>query len=71
MPSRPIFNGHHSSRLPEIPLPSFDGELSEWPVFRDYFTVRVVNSTEHSNIERFSYLLEINYRIKLSDISVL
>lgn len=46
-----------SSHLPEIPLPSFEGNLPEWPVFRDRFVAFVVNRPELSNIERFYYLL--------------
>ncbi|XP_016659288.1 uncharacterized protein LOC107883570 [Acyrthosiphon pisum] len=44
-------------RLPEIPLPTFNGELSSWPVFRDRFTARVIERDDLSNIDRFYYLL--------------
>jgi len=46
-----------SSRLPEIPLPTYNGDLSGWPVFRDRYTALIVNRPELSNIERFYYLL--------------
>jgi len=45
------------SRLPEIPLPTFSGDLSDWPVFRDRFNARVIERTDLSNIDRFYYLL--------------
>ncbi|KAF0724709.1 Uncharacterized protein FWK35_00038057, partial [Aphis craccivora] len=45
------------SRLPEIPLPSFSGDLIEWPVFRDRFLARVGHIPNLPNIDRFYYLL--------------
>lgn len=45
------------SRLPEIPLPIYNGDLIGWPVFRDRFNALVVNRGDLSNIERFYYLL--------------
>lgn len=44
-------------RLPEIPLPTFSGDLSDWPVFRDRFNARVIERNDLSNIDRFYYLL--------------
>lgn len=46
-----------TSRLPKISLPSYGGDLSEWPVFRDRYTALVANRSELANIERFYYLL--------------
>lgn len=46
-----------SSRLPEIPLPTYSGDLSGWPVFCDRFFALVGNRSDLSNIERFYYLL--------------
>lgn len=47
----------HRSRLPDIPLPSYSGDLIGWPVFRDRFNALVVQRGDLSNIERFYYLL--------------
>lgn len=44
------------SRLPEIPLPTFSGDLIEWPVFRDRFLARVGHIPNLPNIDRFYYL---------------
>jgi len=45
------------SRLPEIPLTTYSGDLLAWPVFRDRFQALVVERNGLSNIERFYYLL--------------
>lgn len=47
----------HSVRLPEIPLPRFEGELANWPDFRDRFTALVHSRSTISNAEKFYYLL--------------
>ncbi|KAF0706046.1 Uncharacterized protein FWK35_00037713 [Aphis craccivora] len=44
-------------RLPEIPLPTFDGRLHNWPDFRDRFTTLVDQKAHLTNIEKFYYLL--------------
>jgi len=44
-------------RLPEIPLPTFDGRLKNWPDFRDRFHTLVDWKTNLSNIEKLYYLL--------------
>lgn len=44
-------------RLPEIPLPTYSGDLIGWPTFRDWFTVLVTRRSDLSNIECFHYLL--------------
>ncbi|KAF0739485.1 Integrase catalytic domain-containing protein [Aphis craccivora] len=46
-----------SSKLPDIPLPYFDGECQNWPVFRDRFRALVDQRPNISNIEKFYYLL--------------
>lgn len=46
-----------SSRLPEIPLPKFDGKLKNWPVFRDRFMTIVHNDLEIADVDKFYYLL--------------
>ncbi|XP_050523389.1 uncharacterized protein LOC126895495 [Daktulosphaira vitifoliae] len=50
-------NSGMRSRLPEIPLPSYSGSFSDWPVFRDRFKALIAQRTDLSNIERFYYLL--------------
>ncbi|XP_050065611.1 uncharacterized protein LOC126554599 [Aphis gossypii] len=45
------------SRLPEIPLPSFSGDVCGWPAFRDRFTDLVVLDEELTDSDRFYYLL--------------
>jgi len=47
----------HSIRLPEIPLPRFEGNLAGWPDFRDRFTALVHSRSTISNVEKFYYLL--------------
>uniref|UniRef100_A0A2S2NMQ9 Uncharacterized protein n=1 Tax=Schizaphis graminum TaxID=13262 RepID=A0A2S2NMQ9_SCHGA len=44
-------------RLPEIPLPTFDGRLQNWPDFRDRFSTLVDQKAHLTNIEKFYYLL--------------
>lgn len=44
-------------RLPKIPLPSFDGTIHKWPVFRDSFSVLVGQNSSLPDIEKFYYLL--------------
>lgn len=45
------------SRLPEIPLPQFDGDIHKWPAFRDRFDALVSQRPNIPNIERFYYLI--------------
>lgn len=44
-------------RLLEIPLPTFDGRLQNWPDFRDHFITLVDQKAHLTNIEKFYYLL--------------
>jgi len=44
-------------RLPEVPLPTFDGRLQNWPDFRDRFSTLVDQKAHLTNIEKFYYLL--------------
>lgn len=46
-------------QLPKIQLPTFDGDLLRWCVFRDTFKSLVHDNTNLSNIERFHYLLSV------------
>ncbi|XP_044754984.1 uncharacterized protein LOC123313938 [Coccinella septempunctata] len=43
-------------RLPDISIPTFSGDFSKWPAFRDLFQSLVINSTSISDIERLHYL---------------
>lgn len=45
------------SRLPEIPLPNFDGNIYMWPAFRDRFLAMVDGREQLSNIDKVYYLL--------------
>lgn len=45
------------ARLPKISLPMYDGNLKQWPNFRDLFTSLVDKHPSLSNIEKFQYLL--------------
>ncbi|XP_008188319.1 uncharacterized protein LOC103310776 [Acyrthosiphon pisum] len=45
-----------SARLPEIPLPEFNGDFRLWPTFRDRFTAQV-DSRDISNIDKMYYLI--------------
>ncbi|XP_025193669.1 uncharacterized protein LOC112593492, partial [Melanaphis sacchari] len=45
------------SKLPDIPLPYFDGECQNWPAFRDRFKALVDERPNIPNIEKFYYLL--------------
>lgn len=52
------FQSQASMRLPEIPLPKFDGDLRSWLDFRDRFVELVIrNKHINSDITRFYYLL--------------
>jgi len=48
-------------RLPEIPLPTFDGRLQNLPDFRDRFLILVNGNADLINIEKFYYLLGKSY----------
>lgn len=45
------------SRLPEIPLPSFDGDFRHWPMFRDRFSALVDSRPNLPQIEKMYYLI--------------
>jgi len=44
-------------RLPEIPLPTFDGECQNWPAFRDMFVNLVASNDKIPNVTKFYYLV--------------
>lgn len=50
-------NATARSHLPQIPLPSFSGNLLEWTHFRDTFVSMVHNEPTLTNVEKFHYLL--------------
>jgi len=54
---RPMPRALVPARLPEIPLPYFDGEYQNWPSFRDRFNTLVANGSNISNTVKFYYLL--------------
>jgi len=45
------------TRLPDIPLPKFEGDIYEWVSFRDRFVTTVDRRTYLSDIEKFYYLV--------------
>lgn len=45
-----------SCRLPEIPLPTFDGDLRLWPVFSNRFCSLIDARPHLSNVEKLYYL---------------
>lgn len=45
-----------SSRLPEIPLPIYDGDFHQWPTFRDQFRVNV-DSRSIPKADKMYYLV--------------
>lgn len=44
-------------RLPEIPLPYFDGECQNWPAFGDLFGNLVANNDKILDVTKFYYLI--------------
>jgi len=45
------------SRLPEVPLPKFQGDFRLWPTFRDRFKEQVDTRLQLSNIDKMYYLI--------------
>lgn len=45
------------SRLPELPLPSFNGDFNYWPTFRDRFSALVGDRTDIPNIDKMQHLI--------------
>lgn len=50
------WGGNNFSRLPEIPLPKFNGEFHRWPTFRDRFIALVEGRPGLSNVDKLYYL---------------
>ncbi|XP_017463561.1 PREDICTED: uncharacterized protein LOC108356977 [Rhagoletis zephyria] len=42
--------------LPEVKIPTFDGDYIEWPTFKEMFVARVHNSGRLNNCQRLHYL---------------
>ncbi|XP_022163934.1 uncharacterized protein LOC111029283 [Myzus persicae] len=49
--------GKSYSRLPEIPLPTYDGDLRDWITFRDSFTTLLNKWPNLSDIDKMYYLV--------------
>lgn len=45
-----------SVKLPDIPLPTFSGNFSEWLAFRDSFQAMVLSNHQLSDVSKFFYL---------------
>lgn len=43
-------------RLPDIAIPTFAGDYSQWPAFRDLFKSLVIDAEQLADIERLHYL---------------
>ncbi|XP_072384547.1 uncharacterized protein [Diabrotica undecimpunctata] len=56
-------------KLPELKIPFFSGEISEWPSFFDVFTKLITNDKQLSNAQKLIYLKSVlrNEPLKLID----
>ena len=53
----PVFRRHSKTvKLLSIEIKSFSGELMEWPSFLDYYEAAIHNSSELSDVQKFTYL---------------
>jgi len=61
VPNLPVLASSSSqislTRLPKIPLPNFNGDIFQWPSFRDKFLVMLDQRPHLSNIDKLHYLL--------------
>ena len=46
----------HTSKLPDIALPSFDGVYAEWPTFKEIFTGLILKREKLDNYAKLRYL---------------
>lgn len=46
-----------TARLPEIPLPSFNGDFNYWPTFRDRFSSLVGDRTDIPKVDKMQHLI--------------
>jgi hypothetical protein len=44
-------------QLPEISLPTFEGNTYEWMQYRDTFEALIVNNATLTNVQKFHYLI--------------
>lgn len=51
------FEGRANKNLPRINLPHFNGQINNWPRFRDAFTSIIHNDALLSKMEKFHYLV--------------
>jgi len=52
-------NSHHSSthiKLPDISLPTFEGETTSWLLYRDTFEALILTNNALSKVQKFHYL---------------
>ncbi|XP_038116938.1 uncharacterized protein LOC119769109 [Culex quinquefasciatus] len=56
-------------KLPEIKLPSFGGNITEWITFRDSFKSLIHNSENLSDFDKFTYLQSSLFGEALAEIS--
>ena len=50
-------NAKSNAKLPKISLPTFSGDIKEWPMYIGLFNALVHTCTELKDIEKFQYLL--------------
>ncbi|KAL4091200.1 hypothetical protein QTP88_025929 [Uroleucon formosanum] len=53
----PTVLNNSNSRLPEIPLPKFDGDFKYWPTFQDRFKALVDSRSNLKPIDKMYYLI--------------
>ncbi|XP_040164702.1 uncharacterized protein LOC120901063 [Anopheles arabiensis] len=54
-----VSNPKSKVRLPEIPLPNFDGALESWPTFRDAFNSMIDGHPGLSDVNKLIYLKRV------------
>lgn len=54
-----VYSSQNNIALPELNLPTFNGDISKWQSFWDFFETAVHSNPHLSNIERFSYLRSV------------
>ncbi len=52
----PIPPPTHNIKLPNMPLPKFDGKYEDWPTFSDLFTASFHNNSSLSGSQKLQYL---------------
>lgn len=54
-----VSNPNLNVRLPEIPLPKFDGTLESWPAFRDSFMSMIDGHKTLGEVDKLTYLKRV------------